>query len=185
MDEKSGNFKKVVRKEIEEFMLLNKDQVMQFLPHRDPFLFVDSIDSIEFPEQGKFKDNRPTVKDLIGGKVVANLRIDDSIKVLEGHFPGRPILPGVVQVEAMAQTAAFMMFPIFEDPFNTELEVALLGVDDSKFRRPVIPPMDLKIEATLVKARGPMTVYECVIYNNDTLVSQATVLATMKVKEVK
>lgn len=84
-------------------MLMDKNLVMKFLPHRDPFLFVDSVKEIVLPPELEGQSGPFTQQQLIGGKSVCNYRVDDSVKVLEGHFPGNPILPGVVQVEMMAE----------------------------------------------------------------------------------
>lgn len=163
-------------------MLMDKKQVMNFLPHRDPFLFIDGVKEITLPESLKGQKGPFTPTQLVGGKTICTFKVDDSVKVLEGHFPGDPILPGVVQVEMMAQAASFLAVNCLEKPIEeSKLEVALLGVDSARFRKPVIPPMDLEIHATLIKVRGPIQMYECEIYANGDLMSQTSVMASLKI----
>jgi 3-hydroxyacyl-[acyl-carrier-protein] dehydratase len=162
-------------------MMFNKKQVMEFLPHRDPFLFIDGVKDVQLPEsligkKGPFKAN-----ELIGGKSICTFRVDDTVKVLEGHFPGSPILPGVVQVEMMAQAASFLCVHMLTKPLEeTKLEVALITVESAKFKKPIIPPMDLEIHSTLMKSRGIFQNYNCEIFSAGELISQCSVLATIK-----
>ena len=163
-------------------MLMDKKQVMNFLPHRDPFLFIDSVEAIIMPQELKDKKGPFTPQQLIGGKTICKFKVDNTVKVLEGHFPGNPILPGVVQIEMMAQGASFLAVNCLEKSFeDSKLEVALLGVDSARFRKPVNPPMDLEIHSTLTKVRGPIQMYDCEIYANGELMSQSTIMASLKI----
>jgi 3-hydroxyacyl-[acyl-carrier-protein] dehydratase len=161
-------------------MQMNKEEVMKYLPHRDPFLFIDTLKDIVLP--AGLEGNGPfTPAQLIGGKSICTYRVDNSVKVLEGHFPGNPILPGVVQVEMMAQAASFLAILTFKKPLSEiKIEVALLSVDSARFRKPVIPPMDLEIHATLTKVRGPIWMYDCEIQCGGELISQTNVMASIK-----
>lgn len=158
-------------------MHMNKDQVMAFLPHRDPFLFIDTVTSVTLPE-GCLGEGPFTAQQLVGGKTLCTFRVDDNVKVLEGHFPGNPILPGVVQVEMMAQSGSFLAQ--YALPKGSTLDVALLSIDSARFRKPVIPPMDLEISAVLTKVRGPIWVFECQIHSKGDLISQCTSMASIK-----
>lgn len=162
-------------------MLMNKEQVMAFLPHREPFLFIDSVKEVSLPEG--FSGQKPySPQQLIGGRAVCNYRVDNSVKVLEGHFPGNPILPGVVQVEMMAQAASFLAIFTFDFPnVKPKIDVALLGIDSARFRKPIIPPMDLEIHAKLTKVRGPIWIYDCEIRSQGDLISQTSVMASIKI----
>lgn len=163
-------------------MLMDKKQVMDFLPHRDPFLFIDSVKEVILPESLKGKTGPFKPQDIIGGKSICSFRVDNSVKVLEGHFPGFPILPGVVQIEMMAQAASFLVVHCLEKPISeAKLDVQLLGVENAKFRKPITPVMDLEIHATLNKVRGPIQMYECELYNNGELMSQCSVMASLKI----
>ncbi len=158
-------------------MHMNKEQVMAFLPHRDPFLFIDSVKEVTLPE-GLSGEAPFAPQQLVGGKTVCTFRVDDKVKILEGHFPGNPILPGVVQVEMMAQAGSFLAQ--YALPKGATLDVALLSVDSARFRKPVIPPMDLEITTTLTKVRGPIWVFECQIHSKGDLISQTTCMASIK-----
>jgi 3-hydroxyacyl-[acyl-carrier-protein] dehydratase len=167
-------------------MLMDKSQVMRFLPHRDPFLFIDAVVDIVLPETLKGLPGPFTPTQLIGGKSICSFKVDSTVKVLEGHFPGNPILPGVVQVEMMAQAASFLATKTLSKPIEeVKIDVALLGIDSARFRRPIIPPMDLEIHSSLVKIRGPIHIYECEIRSKGELISQSTVMASLKVEEGK
>lgn len=164
---------------------MDKVQVMKFLPHRDPFLFIDTVLDVVLPEASKGQKGPFKLQDLIGGKAVCSFKVDHSVKVLEGHFPGHPILPGVVQVEMMAQAASFLVTKTFDQSLDkVKIDVALLGIDSARFRKPIIPPMDLEIHSTLVKMRGPINIYECEIRSNGEIMSQSTVMASLKIEGI-
>lgn len=164
-------------------MLMDKNQVMKYLPHRDPFLFIDSVKEIVMTEESKSLPRPLTPSQLIGCKSVCNFKVDDSVKVLEGHFPGNPILPGVVQIEMMAQAASFLCLNCLEKPIEeTKLTVVLISVDSARFRKPIIPPMNLEIHSTLTKVRGPFQMYDCEIYSEGELLSQCSVMASLKIE---
>lgn len=160
-------------------MLMEKKQVMDFLPHRDPFLFIDGVKEITLCENIKGLKGPFTPTQMIGSKSICTFKVDNSVKVLEGHFPGNPVLPGVVQVEMMAQAASFLATECKPYP-DAKIDVALLGIDSARFRKPIVPPMDLEIHATLTKVRGPIQMYDCEIYSNGDLISQTSVMASLK-----
>ncbi len=164
-------------------MMFNKKQVMEFLPHRDPFLFIDGVKEVILPESLKGQKGPFKATAMIGGKSICTFRVDETVKVLEGHFPGNPILPGVVQVEMMAQAASFLCVHMIDKPLSeTKLTVALITVDSAKFKKPIVPTMDLEIHSTLEKSRGMFQSYNCEIYCSGELMSQCTVMATIKIE---
>ena len=163
-------------------MLVNHEQVLAFLPHRDPFLFIDTVDRIELPASLAGKKGPFTFAELIGAKVVCNFNVRPTVKVLEGHFPGYPILPGVVQVEMMAQGAAFIVVHAVDKPIHeAKLDVALLAVEKARFRKPVLPGMELEIHSVLTRVRGPIQSYDCQIFSAGELVSESSVMASIKI----
>lgn len=163
-------------------MFLNTDQVMQILPHRDPFLFIDSVESVTYPVRPLAPGELIDIKEIAGAEVVAHYKTKKDHNIFKGHFPDYPILPGVVQVEMMAQATSFIVFLIHQNPMKMKMDVALLAITEAKFRKPIFPDMDLKMVTRVCKMRGPMLTSECKIYHNDQLMSEATVMASLKMQ---
>jgi len=116
-------------------MEMDIDAIMKLLPHRYPFLLVDRVLEIE---QGKY---------AIGLK---NVTINDNF--FPGHFPQRPIMPGVLMVEAMAQVGGLIMLdPEASGEGGTQQEFFFAGIDGVKFRRPVVPGDQLVMRVDLTK----------------------------------
>lgn len=169
-------------------MKLNKEQVLAYLPHRDPFLFIDSVEDIVLSEHIKNKianNEELSTRDLVGTKVIAHYTIKEDMVILKGHFPGNPILPGVVQVEMMAQAGAFVSMAMDMENMNSmEVETLLLAVDRSKFRKPLGPGMKLTIETQMSKCRGNVATYDCIITDdNGEKASEATFMAKLEIKK--
>lgn len=163
-------------------MILNADQVMQLLPHRDPFLFIDSVESISIPGRQQEAGEIFEPKDIVNAEVVAHYKTKKDHIIFKGHFPDYPIFPGVLQVEMMAQATCFIVFLLYKNPLAMKMEVALLSVNEAKFRKPVFPEMDLKIVSVYKKTRGLIITSECKIYHNDQLMSEATFMASLKMQ---
>ncbi len=117
-------------------MELNNRQIQEILPHREPFLLIDQITACE---PGSFAE------------AVRYVSADDP--VFQGHFPGHPVMPGVLLLEAMAQTAAVALLSPEE---NHGKEVLLTGVRNAKFLKPVIPDTTLFLHSELKKQLGNM-----------------------------
>ena len=163
-------------------MLYNKEQVMKFLPHRDPFLFIDTIKSIHGVDRELIDGEiLISMKEMVGLKVIANFFASENLDIFRGHFPGNPVLPGVVQVEMMAQASCFAITKLHADPLSINLNVALMGVNNAKFRKPVLPNMNLELHSICTKARGSIVTYDCQLYNNEVLMSQSSILASVNV----
>lgn len=110
-------------------------QIMEMLPHRYPFLLVDRILEVQGTQR------------IIGLK---NVTINEPF--FQGHFPGHPIMPGVLIVEAMAQTGGMLLMAQIPDRKNKV--VYFMSLDNVKFRKPVLPGDQLRMEVELVQFRG-------------------------------
>jgi UDP-3-O-[3-hydroxymyristoyl] N-acetylglucosamine deacetylase / 3-hydroxyacyl-[acyl-carrier-protein] dehydratase len=138
---------------------LDADGVMQILPHRFPFLMVDRI--VSFESETK----------CIGIKSVT---INEPF--FQGHFPGHPVMPGVMQVEAMAQVASILLFKLAK---TTSRIGYFMSADGVKFRKPVFPGDTIFIHAELTKSRGErLAKAKCHCVVNDAVVSEGELMFT-------
>ena len=103
------------------------------------------------------------------------------MEILKGHFPGNPIVPGVVQIEMMAQASAFVSLGLNIDKDKYRVETLLLGSEAAKFRKPIVPEMELEIHAIMDKCRGTIAHYSCEVYCNGQKISEARILAKLDV----
>jgi 3-hydroxyacyl-[acyl-carrier-protein] dehydratase len=115
---------------------LTRDEIEDILPHRDPFLLLDEVVELE-----------------PGSRVVARKRVRADEWFLAGHFPGRPIMPGVLIVEALAQAGAVAV--LSEDENRGKLAL-FAGIDDVRFKRIVEPGDELELVCELERVRGPI-----------------------------
>ena len=110
------------------------NDIVKILPHRYPFILIDRIEIIEHGES------------LIALK---NLTINEPF--FQGHFPGQPVMPGVLSLEIMAQAGSFLMLSQVADPLSTNMFFST--VEKAKFRKPVIPGDQLVVHMTLIKKK--------------------------------
>ncbi len=109
--------------------------IMERLPHRYPLLMLDRVIDL-VPDE----------------RIHARKNVTINEELFEGHFPGMPVMPGVLTLEAMAQAGGLMVLP--EDGSAAGKAFYLVGIDHAKFRRPVVPGDRLEIHVTVAKARG-------------------------------
>ncbi len=120
----------------ETLLEFDTTKIMELIPHRYPFLFIDKVTAIIPGERS------------IG---IKNVTINEPF--FEGHFPGQPIMPGVLLVEAMAQTAGVTVMAGHEGTDQTPL-VYFMTVDSARFRKPVVPGDTVEFHVEKLKARG-------------------------------
>jgi 3-hydroxyacyl-[acyl-carrier-protein] dehydratase len=155
-------------------------QVMSYLPHRHPFLFVDRILEVRVPygPDGKLQQLGTTVTG------VKNATINEPY--FSGHFPGMPITPGVILIETMAQISSFAVLPWLEVDeklhVKSTFSLRLAGVDNTRFRRPFMPGESLVITVETVKQRGPIWGFRCKGEVEGQLVVESEILASAVVE---
>ena len=123
----------------------NTQEIMEILPHRHPFLLIDTIEELE-----------PGVR-AVGRK---NVTFNEPYFV--GHFPGNPVMPGVLIMEALAQTGAVAILSLPEHRGKTAY---FAGIDKAKFKQMVLPGDRLKLECEIIKRKGPIGVGKAVATN--------------------
>ncbi len=138
--------------------VMDVNEILEILPHRYPFMLVDRIVEMNIEE-----------KTIVGYK---NLTFNEPF--FQGHFPGEPIMPGVKQLEAMAQVAGILLNKVNDK----EGQIAyFMSIDKAKFRRKVVPGDTLRMEIKVIKERaGRMAVVEAVAYVGDEKASQAELM---------
>jgi 3-hydroxyacyl-[acyl-carrier-protein] dehydratase len=141
-------------------MVLDINEIMKILPHRYPFLLVDRI--IEH-EQGKR---------CVGLK---NVSINEPF--FQGHFPGHPVMPGVLIIEAMAQVAGIMAYRASGDEMKNKVSY-FMSIDSAKFRKPVFPGDQLRIEVETTLCRRGIWGVDGKAYVGEVLVTEAALKAT-------
>ena len=162
--------------------MLSKKQIKAYLPHREPFLFVDDVSDFSLPPGKKLKDIT-TKEDVLGCEITSRFHVGKDHDIFRGHFPSNPVLPGVIQIEMMAQTAGLTLYYCCRDPENVNIKMSLLSIRNAKFRSPVLPGTDLFIKAKLIRVRGSMVSHECKIFDTfDKPISEAETLALIEIE---
>jgi len=140
--------------------MMDVEQIQEILPHRYPFLFVDRILEVD------------PGKRIVG---VKNVTVNEPF--FQGHFPGKPVMPGVLIIEAMAQVGGVLLLSEIED--RSEKLVYFMGIDDARFRRPIVPGDQIRFELEVLKRRSSTCKLKGVALVDDQVAAEATVLSAI------
>lgn len=137
-------------------------RILKLLPHRYPFLMIDKVRELE-PKK----------------RVVTIKNVSNNEPQFQGHFPGRPIMPGVLILEAFAQSAVVMMLAADADAPENQVYY-YLGIDDARFKKPVIPGDQLELEVTFDRAIRGIGKFNCVARVAGEVVAEASIMCTIQ-----
>jgi 3-hydroxyacyl-[acyl-carrier-protein] dehydratase len=140
--------------------VIDIDEIIQLLPHSYPFLLLDRV--VEFEPSKK----------IIG---IKNVTFNEPF--FTGHFPKKPIMPGVLIIEAMAQAGGVLAFKSFPDKKGI---VFFTGIDNARFRKPVIPGDQLKLVVNVIKHRREIWLFDGNAFVDNELVAEAKIMAMLK-----
>jgi beta-hydroxyacyl-ACP dehydratase FabZ len=141
-------------------MLMNVIEIQKIIPHRFPFLLVDGILELD------------PAKRIVG---IKNVTVNEPF--FQGHFPGAPVMPGVLIVEAMAQVAAVMVLKELPDRENKL--VYFSGIDQARFRQPVVPGDQIRMVVEAIKMRSRHGKLRGEAFVKDKLVAEAEIFSTI------
>ena len=141
---------------------LNKKQIIELLPHREPMLLIEELYDI---------------KKLFSAKAIVNVKKDSFF--VNGHFPGQPVMPGVLIVESFGQAAAALTAQGLDKSTYENKLVFLMGVDKARFRNPVIPDCELILKIEAIRSHGRVWKYKGEAFVNDTKMADAIWSATI------
>jgi beta-hydroxyacyl-ACP dehydratase FabZ len=138
--------------------MLDVEKIMQLLPHRYPFLLVDRVLEVEGTQ-----------------KIVGLKNVTFNEPFFQGHFPGHPVMPGVLIIEAMAQTGGLLLME--QIPDRATKVVYFMSLDNVKFRKPVVPGDQLRMEVEMLQFRGKVARMKGTARVDGKVVAEAEMLA--------
>jgi len=140
--------------------MMDINEIKKIIPHRYPFLLVDRIIECDFES-----------------RIVGIKNVTTNEPFFQGHFPEFPVMPGVLIIEALAQTACILGLKILK--LEGQGSVFFTGIDGAKFRKPVFPGDQLRMELTKIKQRKSLFRFEGKAFVNDVLATECTIQAMM------
>jgi len=144
--------------------LLDINQIQKYLPHRYPFLMIDKVVEME-----RYK------------RIVAVKSVTMNEDFFQGHFPGKPVMPGVLILESMAQAGGLLLLQ--EIPDRDKKLLYLASMTDVKFRRPVVPGDQLRVEVNVLAWKGDLCKIEAKAFVENNLAAEAKMLCVMADRE--
>lgn len=138
-------------------------EVLKYLPHRYPFLLIDRV--LDY-----------TVDQSL--TAIKNVSMNEPF--FQGHFPHHPVMPGVLIIEAMAQACAILSFKTVDQTPETRAVYLFVGIDKARFKRPVMPGDQLRIEVKLTRKRQGIWCFDCAAHVDSKVASTAELMCTYK-----
>lgn len=139
------------------------NEILQYLPHRYPFLLVDRVLEIEE-----------------GVRILALKNVTMNEPFFPGHFPNRPVMPGVLILEALAQAAAVLSFKTMGHKPDPDSVVYFAGIDNARFKRPVLPGDQLLLDVSISRKMRNIWKYTAVARVGDELAAEADLMCALK-----
>ena len=142
---------------------MNIHRILELLPHRYPFLLVDRVEEL-----------------VLGERIRAYKNVTINEPFFNGHFPGKPVMPGVLVLEALAQAAGLLSFETNGEAPGEENVFYFVGIDNARFKKPVTPGDQLVLEASIDRIRGGIYKFKCVAKVDEQIVCEADLMCTMR-----
>ena len=149
-----------------ELTTLDINQIKEYLPHRYPLLLVDRVLDVE-----------------LGKRIVAIKNVTINEEFFKGHFPHKPVMPGVLMIEAMAQTAAILSFMTMGVKPDENSVVYFVGIDNARFKRPVEPGDQLRMEVEIVRVSRGIWKYKAVATVDGKIAVEGELMCTIRANE--
>lgn len=144
---------------------MNAQEVLDYLPQRYPLLMIDRV-----------------LECAPGKRIVALKNVTSNEPHFTGHFPGRPIMPGVLILEAMAQAAGILVFRTRGEKPSANTVYYYAGIDQARFKRPVVPGDRLEIEAVILAHKKTIWKFSCVARVDGAVAAEAVILCTERIQ---
>lgn len=140
-------------------------EILEYLPHRYPFLLIDRVLSVE-----------------AGGEIVALKNVSMNEPFFPGHYPHHPVMPGVLVIEAMAQAAAILTFKTLGSKPDSDTVYYFVGIDGARFKRPVSPGDQLILKVRATRTLRSLQKFSAVAEVDGQVVAEAELMCTMRAK---